>query len=474
MKNRGTWILFGAVVLLSAYAYFGEYKGKEKDKASKELKSVILKDIKQDQISSIEVNTLDQKIVLNRSTDGWILTSPVADSADNAEIDNWLKQLTEEKSLSIAVEGADIKWQYFGFDKAPKSITIKTTSNQQIGIEVSVKKNFEGNSFIRYTGQNQVLVAGLSWSEHVGKKIIDLRNKKIFRHQISNIQSIQIKNKKNTIEIGNKEAKWLSSNQPSWSLDQNGVRDLITKISDLKAIDFVAEKDKFESTKKELKLGPSEASVSVKLADGEWSATFYQIKDKTLYVEVPKAQLLVKVAGDVFDKVSKLRLIDLRDYRLPFGGFDKTKVEKLSYETSLKKASLEKKNSIWQLEPVDSNNEVQQEKVNSLLDVIKNLVAKQYLAKSEIKKDFGKQKVVFKDSNDKPYFELLFSDMEKKKINNEEKSVRIAKTNLYDEAFIIDESEFEKLNLNDVVRVKAADEGKAKPTETKKEDIHGK
>ena len=55
MKNRGTWILFGAVVLLSAYAYFGEYKGKEKAKASKELKSVILKDIKQDQISSTEI-----------------------------------------------------------------------------------------------------------------------------------------------------------------------------------------------------------------------------------------------------------------------------------------------------------------------------------------------------------------------------------------------------------------------------------
>ena len=474
MKNRGTWFLFAAVVLLSVYAYFGEYQGKEKDKASKELKSVILNNIKQDQISSIEVNSLDQKLILNRTTDGWVLTSPVSDSADNSEIDSWLKQLTDEKSLSIAVEGADIKWQYFGFDKASKSITIKTTSNQQVSVEVSGKKNFEGNSFIRYPGQNQVLVAGSSWSDHVGKKTIDVRNKKIFRHQISNIQSIQIKNKKNTIDIGNKDAKWLSTKQPSWSLDQNGVRELITKISDLKAIDFVAEKDKFESTKKELKLGTGETSVTIKLADGDWSATFYQLKDKTLFVEVPKAQLLVKIAGDVFDRLSKLSLVDLRDYRLPFGSFDKTKVEKFSYETSLKKASLEKKNSIWQLDPGDSATEVQQEKVNGLLDVIKNLVAKQYLSKSEVKKDFGKQKVVFKDSAGKPYFELLFSDSEKKKINNEEKSVRIAKTNLYDEAFLIDESEFEKLNLNDVVKVKSNDESKSLPANTKKEEKNDK
>ena len=99
MKNRGSWILFLVVVLLSLYAYFGEYKGKETEKIAKEQKALILKDIKQDQINTIEINNLEQKISLSKNTEGWVLLSPTSDSADNAEIDSWLKQLVEEKSL---------------------------------------------------------------------------------------------------------------------------------------------------------------------------------------------------------------------------------------------------------------------------------------------------------------------------------------------------------------------------------------
>lgn len=470
MRNKGIWILFSAVVLLSLYTYFGEYQGKEKESAAKVEKSMILKEIKQEQVTGIEINNLEQKIVLTRDTAGWLMASPVSDSADNEEIDALLKQLTEEKSLSIAVEGTDIQWKYFGFDKPPKTISIKTSSNQSIVVEVSEKKNFEGNSFIRFPGQNQVLVASSSWGSYVGKKAIELRNKRIFRHQISNVQRISIKNKKSTTEIESKDAKWIGATRPEWSLDQNGVRELITKISEIKAMDFVSEKDEIANAKRNLKLGAVDLAIQAKLSDGDWSAQFYQTKDKTVYAEVAKTQVLVKVANDVFDRLSNMNVSDLRDFKLPFASFDRAKVEKVSYETSLKKAQLVKKGTLWQLEPADTVNEVQQDKVSSLLDLVKNLTAKQYVSKSEIRKDLGKQKLSFKDITDQSYFELQFTDAEKMKINNEEKMVRYAKTNLYPDAFLMEESEFEKLSLNDIVKIKVNSESQSLPVEGKKEE----
>lgn len=474
MKNKGTLILTAVVVVMALYTYFGEYQGKEKEKTREEKQSIILKDVNADQVKLIEINNLQQKITLNRDTNGWGVTSPISDSADSTDIETWLKQLVEEKTTSVAVEGADIKWQYFGFDQPVKSITIKTNSDQQITIEVSEKKNFEGNSFIRIPGQNKVMVGTSSWLTYVGKKLFDVRNKKIFRHQISNVQSVHIKNAKNTIEIQNKDAKWMATKQPELALDQNAVREHISKISDLKAIEFVAENDGVAAAKKKLNLGSSIVSVHVKLTDGAWTGQFYEDKSKAVYVEVIDSRVLVKVPNDFLNRAISLSVIELRDYRLPFSAFDKSKVEKFSYETNLKKASLVKKNNSWELEPADAVNEVQQDKVSALMDVMKNVMAKEYVKNSAIKKDMSKQKIVFKDAADKIYFELQFSESETKKIANEDKTIRYAKTNLYSEPFVIEESEFEKLGLNEIIKIKVNNEGKTLPVGTKKEEKHGK
>lgn len=454
MKNKGTWILFGVVVLLSLYTYFGEYQGKEKEKTKEEQQSVILKGINADQINFVEVNNLEQKVTATRSNSGWQITSPITDAGDSEGIEAWLKLMTEEKTMSLAVEGADIKWEYFGFDQPVKTVTIKTNSNQQMTIEVSEKKNFEGNSFIRVPGENKVMVGSSSWLSHAGKNLFDLRNKNIFRHQVSNVQSFQVKNRKNIVQIENKDAKWITPKQPDLILDQNVIRENIIKINELKAIEFIAEKNEIAAAKKKIGLGASSATVEIKLTEGRWVGHFFEAKDKAAYVEVPGAQLLVKVNNEIMDRFSNMDTVGLRDYKLPFATFDKNKVSAVTYVTTLKKATLVKKNSSWELEPANLENEVQQDKVNGLLDVVKNLVAKEYVRTPEVKKDISKQKIVFMEADQKVYFELQFSEPESRKVNGEETSIRYAKTNLYDEAFIMDEAEFQKLNLNDITVAK--------------------
>lgn len=454
MKNKGTWILFGVVVLLSLYTYFGEYQGKEKEKTKEEQQSVILKGINAEQVNFVEVNNLEQKVSVSRENTGWQLVSPIVDAADSSDIESLIKQLTEEKTMSVAVEGADIKWEYFGFNVPVKTVTIKTSSNQQITVEVSEKKNFEGNSFLRMPGENKVLVGSSSWLSHAGKKLFDLRNKHVFRHQLSNVQAFRVKNQKSMIEIVNKDAKWLTPKQPELILDQNVIRETIVKISELKAIEFIAEKNGLSAAKQKLGLGTSLATIEISLTEGSWIGNFYEAKDKAVYIEVPGAQQLVKVNNEIIDRFKKMNLADVLDYKLPFANFDKAKVNGLSYSTTLKKATLVKKNGNWGLEPSDEANEVQQDKVTSLLDVVKTLTAKDYVNTAAVKKDISKQKIIFTDMDGKIYFEFQFSDPESRKVNNEQTSVRYGKTNIHSKPFVIDESEFQKLNLNEIVSQK--------------------
>lgn len=456
MKNNGTWILFLVVALISAYAYFGEYKGKEKEKVSKEEQAKVFKDVKTDQINSIILEKQNEKITLTRTTDGWSLVEPLKDSADSEGVESWLKQLGDEKTLTLAVEGNDIQWQFFGFDKNVTKLTLATTGGISTTVEISEKKNFENNSFIRYPGQNKVYVASSAWSGYAAKSNFELRNKRIFRHQMSNIQSFSVKNKKGQFVIENKEAKWMSPTKSSWILDQNKVRESIAKLNETQGTEIQFEGEAL--IKEKVKFKNPDVLLEVKLSDKVWSGAIVQNKDKSYSVFVSEPAMIVKIDATIGDKFSAVYLDEYRDMKLPFLTLDKAKVKAIDFETSLKKSTLIQKDGGWDLAKEDKTVEVQQDKVQMLLDKIKDLNILNYTNESEVKKTKLSQKINLLDQDQKTVFELTMSDTIKKKIDNLDKNIRIAKTNLYSEPFVIEESEIEKLQLNELTKIKAKPE----------------
>lgn len=452
MRNKGTWILFLVVVLISSYAYFGEYKGKEKEKATQEAQSKIFKDLKIEQVNQIKLEKSSEKILLARGAEGWTMSEPVKDLADSEGVESWLKLLADEKTMTLAVEGNDIQWQFFGFDKNITKLTLSTSAGTATTVEISEKKNFENNCFLRFPGQNKVYVVSSSWSGYATKKSFELRNKKIFRHQMSNVQSISIKNKKGNFVFENKDAKWFSPTKTQWVLDQNKVRESIAKLNEAQATEIQFEGESLLKEKSKFK--SSDVQFEIKLTDKVWSASLIQNKDKSYVMLVSDPNLIVKMDNAFGDKFSSVQLDEYRDTKLPFLAIDKAKVKAIDLETSLKKSSLIQKNGGWDLAKEDKTVEVQQEKVNLLLDKIKELNVLQYTNDGELKKTKLSQKVNFLDQDKKSVFELSMTETMKKKIDNLEKNVRIAKTSLYSDPFVIDEAEVEKLQLNELTKIK--------------------
>ncbi|MBN8538304.1 MAG: DUF4340 domain-containing protein [Deltaproteobacteria bacterium] len=454
MRNKGTWILFLVVVLLSAYAYLGEYKGKEKEKVVKEEQSKIFKDLKPEQINYILIEGDKEKISLSRTSEGWKMAEPVQDMGDSEGVESWLKQLVEEKTISTAVEGKDIQWQFFGFDKKAAKLTLSTTAGASASVEVSDKKNFENNSFLRIPGQSKVFVASSSWSGHIGKKSFDLRNKKIFRHQISNVQSVVIKNKKDKFSFVNKEAKWLSPEKSNWILDQNKVRESISKLNETMAQAILVESSEVPSQKSKYNLTKPEIQIEVNLLDKKWTASLVKDKDNSFIMLINDPFLIVKVDNSFGKKFESVQLNEYRDTKLPFLALDKTKVKNIDFETSLKKSSFVENNGKWELTKEDSKIEVQQETVKGMMDKIKDLNVLNYINDAEFKKTKLSHKIQFLDQDKKTVFELTMSDSIKKKVADLDKNVRIARTNLFNEPFIIEDLEIDKLQLNEMTKMK--------------------
>lgn len=452
MRNKGTWILFLVVVLISSYAYFGEYKGKEKEKVTQEAQAKIFKDLKVEQVNQISLEKPSEKITLSRGTDGWTLIEPVKDSADSEGVESWLKSLSDEKTMTVAVEGKDIQWQFFGFDKNVSKLTLSTSAGVSTTVEISEKKNFENNCFIRFPGQDKVYVASSSWSGYATKKVFEVRNKRLFRHQMSNVQSISIKNKKGSFVFINKDAKWISPSKPTWIFDQNKVRESIAKLNEVQATEIQSEGEAIVNEKSKFK--SAEAQLEIKLTDKTWTASLLQNKDKSYVMLVSEPNMIAKVDNIFGDKFTAVMLDEYRDTKLPFMAVDKNKVKAIDLETSLKKSSLVQKNGGWDLATEDKTMEVQQDKVGLLLEKLKDLSVLQYASESELKKAKLSQKINLLDQDKKSVFEFSMSETMKKKIDNLEKNVRLAKTSLYSEPFVIDEAEIEKLQLNELTKIK--------------------
>src|SRR5690348_6889968 len=103
MKLKGRTILVLCLLLFGGYALYDFQQDKKKEEINME--EVRLLTVNFEQINFVEVQKDDSKIVLERSVDGWNLTSPIKDLADNSAVDDFIKNTVPERVIEVAKEG---------------------------------------------------------------------------------------------------------------------------------------------------------------------------------------------------------------------------------------------------------------------------------------------------------------------------------------------------------------------------------
>ena len=210
-------------------------------------------------------------------------------------------------------------------------------------------------------------------------------------------------------------------------------------------------------------------NIKVKSEDKVWLAELSLNKDKSSVIATNSFPgFVVKFDKTHFERFNEVSLLSLRDHRKPFD-FDKSLVKKMDITTPLKKAKLVLNGNDWSLNPADPNVEVQQIPTKDLVDRLRTFEATYFLPKTEWKNFKNENHIHFANQEGKPVFDFAWGDLQKKKFDNVEKNIRYAKTSLSDEVFVVEESNFARLNLSGLTKAKG-DKPEENKNETPKEE----
>lgn len=304
MKLKGRTILVLALLLFGGYAvydFFNEKKVEEKTVEESRLMTVNF-----EQVDHVEVQRPDAKIILKRTVDGWELVEPLKDLADNAVVDDFVKNAFPERIIEVAKEGKDINWALYGLEKPLGVITFKTTAGTQNIFEISDKKNFEENVFARRDNENKVLVLNSVWQTRASKTVNDFRDRRFLRQKIASVDELKLKNDKGLLELKRREGIWVSPSEKDLKLDQNKVREILSAIADAKAAEIFSADAKINA-KKEL------FTLDLVLADKKWKAEVTQDKDLSIYAKVTEPSFQMKMESGALDKLIHLTVDGLKE-----------------------------------------------------------------------------------------------------------------------------------------------------------------
>jgi len=450
MKLKKSNLFYLFVLLLSISVYYFDYYKVEKDQQTKD-KAAILIPFLTDEISQIELKNASGDLELIKKDSHWILKKPVEDLAASDEITGWIQTLTTEKSTEKIGEGEVFDWSTYGLDKPKANLIVTSTSGKKIQLQIAERKSFEGNSFIKKDNEKNVYVASAVWASLMEKSIKELRDKRILREPLKELEEVVIAKGNQSTHFLLKEGKWIIKDKPTWHLDQNKVREIINLSQDIKTSEFVLETEPNKTQLEAFGFSANSIKVTYYLKGVKsFVFEFAQDKSKKWYAWPYDLKRLVKIEDASINKVAQLNLMDLRDRELPFI-FNKDEVKKLNI-ISDKKMELSKEGEAWK---ATGSGAVEQTEVNDFLEKLRQLRVAEFMDGKDTAPgiDAEKKRFILADAKGKSLFDLKIGNSFKKKEDKTEKNFVYAKSSIYPDVIVLKEEDLATLTSDKLVKV---------------------
>jgi len=327
MRFKGTFILLILCLAFGGYLYFYEIKGGEKREQAKENESRFWM-LDSMAIQQIEFLIPGQRIVAERKNqEEWAIQTPRHLEADSDEINRLAESDAEIKFESILEEDTADPAK-FGLNLAKLGFKIRTEDGKEYEI-VFGNNNPAGNrTYVRVPERTEIFLVASSLSDTFNKKLDDLGNHSVLEFDPSEVQSLNIQNPKDTINLVKDSAdRWWIEGNDRIAADSPGIRGILNALALGKIPEFFNEdpsdyvnkgldtpfisvnltygKDK---ATKSLNIGSTKAEIRKKGSNTGASS------ESTLYLsnDASREEELFFVNIDLVDKLDK-SLNDLRD-----------------------------------------------------------------------------------------------------------------------------------------------------------------
>src|SRR5438105_9184353 len=186
MRFKGTSILFIVFVILGAYVYFAEYRGKDERQKQQDAKKKAFQ-IEEKDIIGITLKYPDRTIEgVKKGEMQWQFVNPAGIESDSDEWQMLASNIPRiEREDTIAQNAQDLT--PVGLKEPPVTVAAKLSNGQSIEISFGAENPRKTYHYATLAGSNDVFLAPNNWATIFTKTVSDLRNKKVLDFETDDI-----------------------------------------------------------------------------------------------------------------------------------------------------------------------------------------------------------------------------------------------------------------------------------------------
>ena len=357
MRFRTTLVLFGVLALLSLGYYFLELKEVEKEAKTK------LVSFQEEEVSSFSIRRGEKVITLERGENGWRMSEPVEDRADEKEIIALLGNVIRAKTERTLDASGD-SLADFGLQNPPIIFTVHLKEKETPFIlEVGNTTPAGFSVYARRKGEEKILLAPDTVKTSLEKDAFAFRSKVLLSFAQEAVKAVSLRTDSLHVRLERQEkGKWRITEPVEVAADSGKVSDLLRSLTQDQIQGFP---DKPASLKM-VGLDPPRGEIRLTL-DGGTEATLLlgerEKKEKGVYARRSGEEQVLVLKETFLAEIPK-QVADLRDRTLL--ALDREKVDTIELETPKGRTVLSKAEDTWGIkEPEEAS--ADQGMINDLL-----------------------------------------------------------------------------------------------------------
>jgi len=207
MKFKGTTALLAIFVVLGAYVYFAEYRGKESKQKQEEAKKKAI-NVDQKDITEISLVFPDHTITgIKKGEKQWEITNPIGVEPDSDEWDLLASNVPRvEREDTVTSQATDLA--PFGLKDPALKVVAKTKDGKTIELLFGAENPRKLYNYAKFANSNEVFLTPSSWARIFQKTLTDLRNKKVLDFEPDNVDNVAIAAGSNEIQFQKSGNDW--------------------------------------------------------------------------------------------------------------------------------------------------------------------------------------------------------------------------------------------------------------------------
>ena len=391
MKFKGTAALFIVLVVLGAFVYFTEYRGKEERQKQQESKKKAVQ-VEQKDITEISLIFPDRTISgVKKGEKQWQITSPAGLEADSDEWDQLAANFARvDRAESVAENPQDLT--PFGLKDPAVKVEAKVTGGKTIDILFGSDNPKKTSSYAKVSTSNDVFLTSSASKGLFTKTISDLRNKKVLELQSADVDALKVSDGGKELELQKSGENWQLKKPIDTPADSSEITSFLSSLQFARAASFPDPPVDAKTA------GLDPPAMRISAHDGKAKADRTLLIGKTsendkYYAKDASRDTVFIIEKEIPDKARR-PVFDWRDKTIT--KLDRDKIEQIEVLRGAEKSSIKKDGSDWKL---PDGRKLQWDKVSAMLNTLEFEKAKDIIDMPKALSTYGL---------DKPRLEIVF------------------------------------------------------------------